>query len=387
MKRKTLSIVAAVVAMALAIGWFAVQRRQQRAATPPAAPAAAAAAAPAASAAAVELAPGDVAAIGRQTLVRTIDVSGGLVAVNTALVKSRIAAELREVTVREGDAVRAGQVVARLDDTEAAWRLRQAHDQADAARAQLDIAERTFANNRALVDQGFISKNALETSASNVAAARASLQAAQAAAEIAAKSVRDAVLAAPIGGTVSQRFAQPGERVGVDARVLEIVDLSRLELAAALSPADVAAVKPGQPVTLAVEGIAQPVTGRVVRTNPSTQAGTRAVLVYIAVDPAPGLRQGLFARGSIEVARQEARVVPLSALRVDRPRPTVLAVAGGEVVAHEVTAGARGEAAFGGAAREPAVEIADAKPPLPDAAVVLRGSAGSLREGTRVRLP
>ena len=376
MNKKRLWATVAVVVLILLATALATRAWRARQAAKPAAPAAAAVPA-------VELSPADLARARTQPLVRTVEVSGGLVALNTALVKARIAAELREITVREGDPVRAGQRIARLDDTEAAWRLRQAQAQAAAAQAQLDIAERTLANNRALVDQGFISKNALETSASNVAAAQAALQAARAAAELAAEAVRDAVITAPLSGTVSQRFVQPGERVPVDARLLEIVDLSRLELAAALAPAEVAAVRVGQPVQLTVEGIAGPVSGRVARLNPSTQAGTRAVLVYVAVDPVPGLRQGLFARGTVELARAPARVVPLAALRVDQGRPYVLTVEAGQVVQHAVTPGARGLAAFDGPAEE-AVEIGDG---LDEEALVLRGSVGALRPGTAVTLP
>jgi RND family efflux transporter MFP subunit len=331
----------------------------------------------------VELAPTDLARASTQALVRTVDVSGGLAAVQMALVKARIAAEVREVSVREGDPVRAGQRIALLDATEAGLRLRQAEDQAAAAKAQLDIADRTLANNRALVAQGFISKNALETSDSNVSAARASLAAATAAADLARKTVRDAEVTAPIGGLISQRFVQPGERVSVDARLLEIVDLSRLELAAALAPTDVAELRVGQTAALRVEGLQAPVTARVARISPSTQAGTRAVMVYLSLDATPGLRHGLFAQGAIELDRRQARVVPLSALRVDGARPYVLAADKGVVQRIEVTTGQRGLATFGGAP-ESAIEIATG---LPEGAVVLRGTVGTLRAGTPVKVP
>lgn len=371
------ALVAAVVVAALLL--LLMQGRSAAQAGAASAAAAAAASAPAS----VELAPTDVARATTQALVRTVPVSGGLAAVQMALVKARIAAEVREVSVREGDPVHAGQRIALLDATEAGLRLRQAEDQAAAAKAQLDIADRTLANNRALVAQGFISKNALETSESNVSAARASLAAATAAADLARKTVRDAEVTAPIGGQVSQRFVQPGERVGIDARLLEIVDLSRLELAAALAPTDVAELRVGQTALLQVEGLPTPVQARLARISPSTQAGTRAVMVYLSLEPAAGLRHGLFAQGAVELDRRPARVVPLSALRTDGARPYVLAADQGQVRRIEVTAGQRGLATFGGAP-ESAVEIATG---LAEGAVVLRGTVGTLRAGTPVKVP
>ncbi len=333
--------------------------------------------------AALQLAAPDIAHAATQPLVRTVALSGSVQALRSALVKARVAAELKVLDLREGEPVRAGQVLARLDDTEFAWRLRQAEDQAANARAQLEIAERALANNRALVGQGFISQHALQTSESNLAGARATLAAAQAAVEIARKSVRDSVLTAPIDGIVAQRFVQPGERLGVDARVLEIVDLGALELAAALAPAEVAALRPGQRARLNVEGLVEPVGARVTRIAPATQAGTRAVMVYLALDGAPGLRHGLFAQGEVEVARTPARVVPLSALRLDGARPALLLVQDRRVKRVDLTPGDRGLASFGGAP-EPALAVGDA---VPESAVVLRGSVGLLASGTPVALP
>lgn len=328
----------------------------------------------------LELAPTDVVPVREQELVRTLSVSGGLKAVNTAVVKAKVAAEVREILVREGDAVKAGQVLGRLDNTEYAARLRQAREQATSAQAQLEIAERTLENNRALVNQGFISKNALDTSVSNASAARATLLAAQANADIARKAMDDTVLRAPISGQISQRLAQPGERVGVDAKLLEVVDLSRIELEAAVAPEDVGAVQVGRQALLKVDGLNEPVQARVARINPSTQAGTRAVMVYLAVASRAGLRHGLFATGRIELDRQPAIAVPESAVRLDQPLPYVLVVADGKIVQRGVTLGMRGVAPAGGAT------LVAVSKGLKAGEQVLGGSVGSVRDGTPVRL-
>lgn len=331
----------------------------------------------------IELAAADVAAARRAELAPAVRVTGSLEAVETALVKAKVAAELKTLTVREGEAVRAGQVIGRLDDTEFRLRLRQAEDQAAAAEAQLDIARRTLANNQALVEQGFISRNALETSQSNAAAAQASLQAARAAADLARKSLADTQLVAPIGGWVAQRHAQPGERVAVDGRVVEIVDLSRLELQAALAPEDAPLVRVGMPARLQVDGLAETLEARVARINPRAQGGTRAVTVYLSVQPHPALRQGLFARGTIERERRSALVVPATTVRFEQARPYVIEVAEGRARVRAVGLGERGEAVFAAGAAEPAVEITSG---LTEGARVLRAGVGALRDGTAVQL-
>lgn len=338
--------------------------------------------APASAPLALQLGAADVASVRLLPLTRTLAISGGLRAVDSAVVKARIASEIKSLTVREGDTVKAGQVIGQLDTTEFDWRVRQAEQTALAARTQLDIAKRTLANNRALVEQGFISATGLETSVSTEAGAQASYQAAIAATELARKARADSILVAPIDGIVSQRFAQPGERVGVEAKVVEIVDLSRIELEAAVAPEDVGAVQVGQTARLAVDGLAEPALAKVVRINPSTQSGTRAVMVYLALQPQPGLRQGLFARGGIELQRKEALVAPLSAVRVDQAQPYVLAIRGGQARQRTVELGARGEARIDGRT-EAAVELVGG---AAAGDLLLRSSAGTLRDGTPVTL-
>eukprot|EP01037_Dinobryon_pediforme_P006732 gene6732-6805_t len=245
----------------------------------------------------LQLAADEVITVQSSQLSLGVPVSGSLRAVDSAMVKARVAGELQGLTLREGDSVKAGQEVARIDPTEARARLRQAQQQADAAKSQVDINQRQYNNNRALVDQGFISATALVTSQASLEAAQSSYQAAVSAADVARKALEDTVLKSPISGLVAQRLAQPGERVPIDARIIEVVDLSRLELEALLTPADSVGVRVGQKAQLTVEGASAPVQATVVRINPSAQAGSRTVPVYLRVDQAPhnaSLRQGLY---------------------------------------------------------------------------------------------
>ncbi len=326
----------------------------------------------------LELAAADVLRVQTLELVQSLAIAGPLRASNSAFVKARVAGELQGLVLREGDRVSAGQVVARIDATESQARVRQAQQQAEAARAQVDIARRSFDNNRSLVEQGFISKTALDTSAASLAAAEASFRAAQAGADLANKSLEDTVLRAPMAGVVAQRLAQPGERLAVDTRIVEIVDLSRLELEASLSPADSLLVRPGQEAVLSIEGASQTLSAKVLRVNPSAVAGSRAVLAYLAVQSNPGLRQGLFVQGRLSIGTLQVLAIPLAAVRTDKPLPYVLLIQDGAVVHQTVELGARGEQAD-----QTMVGIKG----LPERAVILSGTLGSQRAGTRVKLP
>ena len=325
----------------------------------------------------MELSAIDLATAHVVELTSGLPISGALKAVNSAIVKARVPGELQGLTVREGDRVEAGQVIARVESTEYADRVRQAQEQADAAKAQVEIAQRQVDNNAALVRQGFISKTAADNSLASLNTAQANHRAAQAGIDVLRKSLADTVLRAPISGQVSQRLAQPGERVAPEARIVEIVDLSRLELEASISPADSVAVRVGQQALLRIEGVAQPVAATVARINPSAQAGSRSVLIYLTVAAQPGLRQGLFAQGQLATETQRALAVPLNAVRTDKPLPYVQVVEGDRIAHRTVQTGVRGQVDG---------ELWVAVQGVADGARVLRGAAGVVREGTQVKL-
>ena len=329
----------------------------------------------------MEIAPGEITPVRRQSLVLAVPVSGSLRAVQSATIKARVAGELQGLQLREGDSVRAGQEVGRIDPIDSNARLRQAQQQADAAKAQVNISQRQWDNNRALVDQGFISRTALDTSQANLNAAQASYQAALAAADVARKALADTVLRSPITGQVAQRLAQNGERVAVEARILEVVDLSRLELEALLPPADSVSVRVGQKARLTIEGNGEPLQATVVRISPSAQTGSRTVPVYLAVTPptgGPALRQGLFVQGELDVGTADLLTAPLDAVRTDKPAPYVQLADNGRVAHRAVRTGQRAQV------DGKTVVAIDG---VPEGALVLAGRVGALPEGTVLRLP
>lgn len=327
----------------------------------------------------VELQSSDLLTLRQQTMVFTLPVSGNLKALNTVTVKARTAGELLSLAGREGDTVKASQVLAKIDPAEYQRKLRQAEQQADAAKTQIDIAQRQYDNNKALVDQGFISKTALEASEATLAGAKATYNAALSGADVARKTLDDTVLLSPISGQISARLAQPGERVGIDQKLLDIVDLSSLELEATLSPADSMDVRVGQAATLTLEGRDQPVNAQVQRINPNVQSGSRSVLVYLKLQSTQGLRQGLYGQGQLELGREQVLAVPLEYVRTDKPEPYVQVLNGSRLSHQAVTLGKRGRI---GSNEGAWVEIKG----IETGAQVLSSRVGAMREGLNVRV-
>jgi RND family efflux transporter MFP subunit len=332
----------------------------------------------------IELASSDVLTAQLRDITQGLAISGTVKAVNYAVIKARVAGELKEVLAREGDAVKAGDVLARIDPTEYQRRWQQAAETASAAKSQMEIAQRAWDNNKALVDQGFISKAAMDNSVASYQGAVASHKAAIAGAEVARKALDDATLRAPFAGIVSGRAAQVGERVGIDAKVMELVDLSQLEVEVPLSPSESMDVRVGQVASLQVEDRKDPISAKVKRISPSAQTGSRSVLIYLTLDKAEGLRHGLFAKGILGMGKSQVIAVPLSAVRTDRAQPYVQVVeqVGNQLqVAHKtVVLGVRGMDLA-----QPESETMVGVTGLTEGSTVLKSHVGALREGMAVK--
>jgi RND family efflux transporter MFP subunit len=309
-----------------------------------------------------------------------MQLTGTLRAVDQVTMKAKVAAEVRAVMVREGEAVAAGQIVVKLDTGEYDARVSQARGNLNNARAQLEIATKTRDNNLALVEKGFISKNALDNSASQYAAAKASVDAAQGALDIVLKSLNDTVSRSPISGLVSVRHVQPGEKVSIDSRLIEIVNLQKLELEAAVPSSEIARVAIGQKVELSVEGLSRHFDGKVVRINPSTQAGSRSVPVYVQVtNPQNLLRVGMFAEGRLLLSSKSGvMALPQSAVRKVNDSSFVFAIVNNKIERVPVTLGSTGLVGD-----DHHIEITSG---LEFGAQVIRADMGNLTPGTPVRV-
>ena len=298
---------------------------------------------PAAAAPVAEFLQNDLYVVEPGALERSLPLTGSLTPLTEATVKAKVAGELVAVTVREGESVRQGQVLARIDLTEVGAKVAAREADVAAAKAQLVWAEKNRNQQKALLEKSFISQSAFDNIQSNYDVAVAKLHAADAELVVARKSQGDAVLVAPFSGIVSLRHAQPGERVALDAKVISIVDLSQLQLEASVPPAAIGQVRVGQTMNFRVEGFGErEFAGRIERINPAATAGSRSISVYAVIDNREGLlRGGMFAQGALTLSRVDnALTVPASAVREEIGQTFVYAIQDGVVKRKNVKVGA-----------------------------------------------
>jgi RND family efflux transporter MFP subunit len=271
--------------------------------------------------------------------------------------------------------VAAGQALGRIELAELGSRVAERSALLESARAALVQAERTHTSNERLAAQQFISGNALDSSRAALDTARANLAAAQASLDTTRVGLRDGSLLAPIAGIVAKRQVLPGEKVSPEQPVLTIVDLARLELAGLVGTHEVSRIRPGLPVQVRVEGLAEPVAGRVARIAPAAEPGTRSIGVTIELaNPKELLRAGQYALVRAELADDTERLtLPVTAVGSTSGQDHVWVIENGTLARRAVTVGRRDE-------RQGRVEVLQGLTP---AATVLAARFDNLREGAK----
>jgi len=322
----------------------------------------------------LEFGAAELAAVEPKAMPRWLPVSGTLQPVRQATVKAKVSGDVRQLTVREGDSVQAGQILVRVDTADLDARVLERQGQMQSARAQLALAEKTNAMNQKLLKQNFISQNASDSAESSLEVAKGNLQAAEAQLRVAQNALKDSVATAPLSGIVAKRHVQPGEKVAFDSPLVTVVDLKDMELQAAVPSGDIPELKPGMTVDLAVDGFTdRKFTGRIERINPSTEAGTRAILVFVGIpNEAQALRGGMFATGRIALAAgAPVPTLPATAVRTEAGQSYVWTIQDGKLAKRMVLIGRRDDDAG-------RVEL---KTALPANVPVLAARFDNLKEG------
>ena len=295
----------------------------------------------------ITLAPTDVATVTPTTIEDGVPLTGDLRPSETIDVRSRIEGDLTDVYVREGQEVRAGQLLARFESsTQESSRASAEADRA-AANAELTNAQWTQDQNESLFKAGAIAERDLKVSQQAVIAARARVAAADARLRASGNEARDTRVLAPASGVIEKRLVDGGVHLARGAPMFTLVRSGTLELAAAVPARQASAVRVGQVVHFVAD--ARRFDGKVARVSPTIDPATRAVTVYVQV-PNPGntLRGGTFATGRV-VSRTLTNVIgiPTGALRQsqDNGHPFVYRIDGKTLQVAPVQIGAVDEQA------------------------------------------
>ena len=278
------------------------------------------------------LSPADVVVVTQASIATGPRLSGTLEAASRAVLRAEAGGTVSGLYVEIGDAVSAGQDLARIDNNGVQGSFASAR--ASVASAQIDVsnAERELERVRRLADGGPVAPRDLEQADYAAAAAQARLAQAKAGLAAAGEQVEGVNVTAPISGVVSVRAVGRGDVVAPGTPMFTIIDPTSLRLEASVPAAALADVVQGARVLFTVQGQTAPVEGVIERISPAVDPATRQIPVLVTVpNPDGKLLAGLFAEGRIEGTLHEGFVVPSSAIDQSSGVPSVLRVNAGVV--------------------------------------------------------
>lgn len=306
------------------------------------------AAAPAAQASAplvIEVGPENVVTVQEASISVGPLISGELRADHEATVRAEIGGSVSAVTLQEGDAVRAGTVIARIDERTLRDTIASAESDVRSAENSLEWTKREQQRTQNLVSAGALAERDLELARNAVTASEAQVEAAKARLASARTQLGDTVVHAPISGIISRRLVSTGDVVSPGTELYTIIDPSSMRLDASVQSSELAAITVGAPVQFQVRGYPdQTFDGKIERISPTADPITRQVPIFVTVPNTSGrLVAGLFAEGRVIRESRTGAVVPDIAVNRAGASPWVLRLRDGKVERVEVTVGLRDE--------------------------------------------
>ena len=322
--------------------------------------------------------------VSRMSVQREVDLSGTLLSPDQAKISAEVAGIIREVRVQLGTEVRAGDVLVRLEPSELKFALDRAESALRQVEAQLGIdrakdkqppadeqiasvrqaianrddARSAFERAQQLNGRGLLTKADRDTAETRfkvteanfqaaldtVHSLKASLQDRRASYELAQKKLSDAVIKAPIAGSISERLVQQGEFIRENTQVATIVQMSPLKLKTAIQEKHASLIHPGQAVEFDVEAFRnRKFTGTIAYVSPAVDQATRTFAVEAMVDNADRqLKPGFFAKGVV-LTSVDASVmaVPEDAVSTLAGVSTVYVIENGKARQQQIALGAR----------------------------------------------
>jgi RND family efflux transporter MFP subunit len=321
----------------------------------------------------------DMARLEARQIGKVIPVSGSMRPVLFATVKSKQAAEVATVLVKEGEQVHAGQVLLTLDTRDLKARVDSAQAALAEAKARLSLASKNQDTNAQLLAKNFISQNAVDTTQNAVDVAQANVNNSQAQLDIAKRALEDTQVHAPFAGIVAKRMINPGEKVSPDTPLMQVVDLAQMEIETQVPVSEIPLVKLGQEISFKVDGFeGRSFNGVVGRINPAAEPGTRSISVYVTLpNPDQALKGGMFANGKVVVAgTAPVNALPAMAVREEGGQTFVYTLKDGQLDRKPVSLGRKNS-------DSDYVEIRDGLPPGTQVVAV---KAEGLKQGAKASL-
>ena len=305
-------------------------------------------------------------------------VSGELRAAREATVRAEIRGSVLQIGPEEGQSVRRGALLARIETRTLEDSLQSADSQLQSTTEALEVAERELARTERLVQGGALAERDLEAARNAASAARAQRDDARARLASARRSLRDATVRSPLAGLVAQRHVGVGDVVTEGRELYTIIDPSSMRLEASVPSDQLGAVTVGASVNFEVRGYpGQSFAGTIERISPMADPVTRQVSIFVTIPNTQGrLVAGLFAQGRVLQEVRTALVVPLTAVNERTPEPWVLRVRGGKTEKVAVTLGLR----------DPQTERVELSGGVEEGDVLLVGAAQGMTPGTPVKI-
>jgi len=320
----------------------------------------------------------EAAAVVQQEEIRTgPQLSGTLGAEREAQVRAQVGGQVLAVFADQGQAVRAGQTLARIDAAAIRDAATSAQTGVASAQTGLEVARRNYERAQTLNQAGAMSDRDLEMARAQLSQAQAQAAGARSTAASARKQLGNTEVRSPISGVVSMRPVSAGDIVQPGAQLFTVVDPQSMRLQASVPADQLGELRVGSPVRFTVNGYpGRTFTGTVQRISPAADPATRQVPVVVSIPNGQGLVAGLFAEGRVESQVRQGMMIPATAIDERGVTPTVLRLKGGKAERVAVQVGIR----------DPDTERVEVTAGLAPGDTVLVGAALGTAPGAPVRI-
>jgi membrane fusion protein, multidrug efflux system len=271
----------------------------------------------------------EVQPIARGSIARQVTVSGVVEPVRTVGVNSQLSGAVTTVLVQEGDRVRRGAVLARMDARELAAQLAS-------AQATLDVAKAAYERAQQLRERRVITLPEYERERTGYAAAQAQVDQLR-------TRVGYATVRAPVDGVITEKNVESGDVVGNQARLFSVADVSEIVTRVGVSELDIVELQQGDRVSITLDAFPnRQLNGRIRRVFPSADPTTRLVPVEVAFDAqsAQLARPGFLARVTFDLATSDdVLLLPVAAVLGAQGSQAVFVVQDGVATRRTVATG------------------------------------------------